>query len=82
MVPVRVRWACLKSCRFRANTLAALVIPELSCCACLCHADAVAVALGPSKASGALLGLASALALSNVEDLVVTANLGSALAFV
>jgi len=48
----------------------------------LCHADAVAVALGPSEASGALLGLASALALSNVEDLVITANLGSALAFV
>lgn len=82
MVPVRVRWACLKSCRFRANTLAALVIPELSCSACLFLTDAVALVLGPSEASGALLGLASALALSNVEDLVVTANLGSALAFV
>jgi hypothetical protein len=36
------------------------------------------VVFGPSEASWALFGLASALALDGVEDLVVTANLGSA----
>ena len=41
-------------------------------------AHAVTVVFGPSEASWALFGLASALALDGVKDLVVTANLGSA----
>ena len=41
-------------------------------------AHAVTVVFGPSESSRALFGLASALALDGVKDLVVTANLGSA----
>lgn len=78
VVPVLERTASIGTSGLDADALAVLVIPELTISAVFGLAHAIAVIFAPSETSGALFGLASAAALFNVEDLVVTANLGSA----
>jgi hypothetical protein len=78
VVPVFEGIAVVRSCGFLADALAVFIIPELVITALFSLALAVTVIFGPSEASWALFGLASAPALGLVEDLVVTANLVSA----